>query len=285
MAMAYSGAGTHPMMRMKGLDFIEDLRRMNQDVQIVMLDHDDVADYERILHQYVQDPESVEGFFRNRMRSVDDVSLRELRKAAEIVVFLPEGQNHIPFKRKHIDIRTAKTKDGHAVAAGKFHTTQVNVARTISGEMKHLRKRRSEYTTEIDNITKRMQYLVTRIQRLHASTHPLMYYHDHTNDTSSHGFYQYKQAVNREIAELDRELQALHNEYDQLVQHRDNLYRPTRGYSHDQDFSKNRRELNQTAIDESFDGGMVGEYPELQSARAVFGWDRDRDFDFTDEDF
>lgn len=106
MALEYAGEKT-VLLEQRGMDFLEDLRAFEQSgasVRVLLLSHEDL---------YAMDASNLRGmskedarrFVESRMHFPSEVSLRALRQAAEVVVFMPEDAHVLPLSKGTLKIQ------------------------------------------------------------------------------------------------------------------------------------------------------------------------------------
>ncbi|HEU0050463.1 MAG TPA: hypothetical protein VFQ60_00200 [Patescibacteria group bacterium] len=124
------------LMKIRGINFLEDLRQCPEEIMVILLSHKDLAFYQRLLSFKSIHDQEVDNFFRAKTMSVRRVSLRALRRAAEIMVILPEENNTVPLEKEHIVIRGIRDTGMRQMTwnAGRFHSKQEQIQKLLAGQ-------------------------------------------------------------------------------------------------------------------------------------------------------
>ena len=128
MAMEYADRDKSVMLEETGEDFLHDLQQCGKGVRVVLLNHEDVGAYQRLRGGGAsqEHKDELARFIQNHTYDVEDISLRGLRKAAEIIVLLPDGETMLPLRNRAVTIHPIQSisqmkKRSHAKPAGLFH--------------------------------------------------------------------------------------------------------------------------------------------------------------------
>jgi hypothetical protein len=199
MALDYSLNRTsykHPpvlLFEAKGIEFLEDLQKLeDQGITLLLFSHSDLAVYERILMGEVKSDEEIENFFKKHTYKPSDISLRGLRKMAEIIVLLPEELNKLPIRGKKKGAKSLPDyNDSPQRSPGTFHN--------------------SVYISTLKGRNKESNFLKNKIRRLNDERNKLMY------DIAFSGSYEEKRKQSKRLEEVERELEKIkreRNKYD-----------------------------------------------------------------------
>ncbi len=157
MAMEYALLkGKTRLLRIRGVDFLEDLKRSGETFDCLLLDQEAIVTYQRIVNGEIKDLETIDGFIRANTKPVSDVSLRELRRAAEVIVILPEGDHSLPFQKGHARVTPImEERASDEYHPGGYHGTKVRVANKLEGRQERERAKYDALRVELDDITTR----------------------------------------------------------------------------------------------------------------------------------
>ena len=144
------------MLEERGVDFLSDLAKIaDQEISLILLSHEDVGTYERMRKGLVKQSEEVENFFGRHTFDPRAVSPRMLRRAAEVIVLLPEGINRLPLSRARFKgVRPITEKPKHRElhkpirGSGGFHERLVYSNRKSDRTLKSLHRRHKKLLAE-----------------------------------------------------------------------------------------------------------------------------------------
>lgn len=148
MALEYRYHDKPILLESNGADFLESLLTLeDQGIRIVLFNHDEVRTYQKILANKIKNPTEIKNFLDSHTYSPEQISLRGLRKAAEIVVLLPEGLDYLPlskYKKTGIKSQSENPSFGKherlLSATGSFHGSTLSSEKTKDSHLRTLHK-------------------------------------------------------------------------------------------------------------------------------------------------
>jgi len=138
MAMEYRDNARKPvLLEAKGLEFLKTAQSLeDQGVRVILLTHDELPVYEKILEaDKAITEQDIENFFSRHTLEPSAVSPRMLRASAEVIVLLPEGLDRFPLRVKSRTVTGVKPlidkidefgRRRRMTLAGQYHGTIAN---------------------------------------------------------------------------------------------------------------------------------------------------------------
>ncbi len=160
MALEYRMEKKPVMLEERGIDFLSDLAKIaNQGISVILLSHEDAGTYERMRKGRVKDNQEIENFIVRHTFDPRNVSPRMLRRAAEIIVLMPEEINRLPLSHITLKgVRPISEKPKHREyhkpirGGGGFHERLTHSNRKSDQILKSLHRREKKLLSEKNKI-------------------------------------------------------------------------------------------------------------------------------------
>ena len=162
MATEYA-IGKNRFLKIRGADFLEDLKNSGEDFECVLLDQKGITAYQRILRGDIKDEASMRGFFERNTHRLSDISLRKLRQAAEVIVLLPAGVHSLPFQKRHMRVTAISGDKRDLYNPGGYHRTKTQVAARVEGYFQKRNRKKEALQKEVRKLSGEREALVKEV--------------------------------------------------------------------------------------------------------------------------
>jgi hypothetical protein len=145
MAQEYTSEEKPIMLEQRGVDFLEDVQKLDeQGVRLMLFSHTDLIQLGKVKSGKVPDQQAQEYLAAKTFRP-SEISPRRLRSAAEIIVLLPEHMATLPLRQRTLKkhpLKPYRERGEESYPPGQFHERIKDAHRQADKETKRLRRRR-----------------------------------------------------------------------------------------------------------------------------------------------